>query len=1097
MYKYFIVFAVLFICSLSFAQYLPDTNTVALWHLDETSGDTAYDFSSNNLNAAANGTSIIAGKIGNARKFTQADEYLEVADNPLFDFRISNALTCEFWLKLDSIDLERHQRIIGKWGPGYREDDEWMIQILEPYNVINFQVGNTSVNQSLLGRTVIKKDVWYHVAAVWNGNTGYTTIYLNGIIDAETTFTEQIGYTSTPLRFGWHSSYIDPSFGFIKGSLDEVRISKIARLPSPRTKSVFPVQNSLNISKSTNISAIFNVPMNTTTLNSGTIFISGSQSGLHTGAITIQGDTAFTFDPDVDFKNGEFVTVCLTKDIVSTIGDSLTNGYQWNYTIQVPSSVCQFVLTDTVGVGTTPDMVVSGDFNNDGNIDLAVTNMYSDNISVLKNDGTGDFLVDSVMHVGTLPQSTPIAIGDLEMDGDLDIVVTNRWSESVSVLFNNGIGKFTKDTLLNIGTQPISACLTDIDGDGDLDLAIADYGNGGSDKVYLYLNNGEGHFELSSDLTTDSGPVYVSTGDLDLDGDLDLVVVIYDPGAVTIFKNDGAGNFTKDATYTSGTYAVSVAVCDLNNDGNLDLAVSNCSSGNIITYENNGSGSFTQEHTINIGGGITYLTVNDFNGDGYLDLAVPNYITNKFYILLNDHSGNFSEIKNIAIVSPNGITSGDYNNDGIVDIAVSQGTENLVSIFLNQDITSGLVAYYPFNGNSNDESGNGHDGIVNGAVLTNDRFGSLNSAYSFDGVDDYIQINNSESLNPQSISISAMVYADTIPDGVKEIIRKDREGGSGYGEQYALYLVDDQIVWNALDLNPTLISTTNANLQIGIWYHVVATYDAALHTVKIFLNGVPLITDTNVQGSIVASSTDLTIGSHPFYGYSYAWDGKIDDIRIYNRALTTFEVEGLYNYEFLPVQIVSFTAIPNPNGAGVKLEWTTISEINNYGFYVERRSESEQNFTEIPNSFIAGHGTSTEVHDYSFIDNTLTMPGIYHYRLRQLDNNGLIHYSNVVSIKVSVLSVVENVPAEFLLIQNYPNPFNPSTTIKYGLPEPTKVKLTVHNMLGKQVAVLVNEKQDVGYHHVEFNGTNFSSGVYFYRIQAGRFIESKKFLLIK
>jgi hypothetical protein len=741
-----------------------------------------------------------------------------------------------------------------------------------------------------------------------------------------------------------------------------------------------------------------------------------------------------------------------------------------------------------VGVGTTPDMVVSGDFNNDGNIDLAVTNMYSDNISVLKNDGTGDFLVDSVIQVGTLPQSTPIAIGDLEMDGDLDVVITNRWSESVSVLFNNGNGKFTKDTLLIIGIQPISACLIDIDGDGDLDLAIADYGNGGSDKVYLYLNNGEGYFELSSDLTTDSGPVYVSTGDLDLDGDLDLVVVIYDPGAVSIFKNDGSGNFTKDATYTSGTLAVSVAVCDLNNDGNLDLAVSNSSSGNIITYENNGSGSFTQEHTINIGGGITYLTVNDFNGDGYLDLAVPNYITNKFYILLNDHSGDFSEIKNIAIVSPNGITSGDYNNDGIVDLAVSQGAENLVSIFLNQDITSGLVAYYPFNGNANDESGRAHDGIVNEAELTNDRFDNPNSAYDFNGSSAYISVPHSSDFNfSNDMTISAWVYLrDTASVAFlsKGYTADDYSLQLQYGQP--LFLINYNSTSNRSALSDTLVHP-------NMWTHICVTLKDSF--VNIYKNGFLIKQDSSFNTDIENNLEDLYFGlDQP--GYPERLNGILDDVRLYNRALTSFEVKGLYDYE-LPVQIVAFTATPNPNGTGVKLEWTTVSEVNNYGFFVERKFESEQNFTEIPNSFIAGHGTTTEVHDYSFIDNTLTMPGIYHYRLRQLDNNGLIHYSNVVSINVSVVSVVENVPAEFLLSQNYPNPFNPTTTIKYGLPEPTKVKLTVHNMLGQQVAVLVNEKQDAGYHHVEFNGTNFTSGVYFYRIQSDRFIESKKFLLIK
>jgi hypothetical protein len=97
----------------------------------------------------------------------------------------------------------------------------------------------------------------------------------------------------------------------------------------------------------------------------------------------------------------------------------------------------------------------------------------------------------------------------------------------------------------------------------------------------------------------------------------------------------------------------------------------------------------------------------------------------------------------------------------------------------------------------------------------------------------------------------------------------------------------------------------------------------------------------------------------------------------------------------------------------------------------------------------------------------------------------------------SVGRISADMPARFTLEQNYPNPFNPTTTIRYALPQRASVSLIVYNTLGQQVATLVNDNQDVGYHEVRFNGSNLSSGVYFYRLQAGAFVEAKKFVLVR
>jgi hypothetical protein len=200
---------------------------------------------------------------------------------------------------------------------------------------------------------------------------------------------------------------------------------------------------------------------------------------------------------------------------------------------------------------------------------------------------------------------------------------------------------------------------------------------------------------------------------------------------------------------------------------------------------------------------------------------------------------------------------------------------------------------------------------------------------------------------------------------------------------------------------------------------------------------------------------------------------------------------------YLPITLASFDAQINPSGNGVKLNWTTISENNNYGFYVERRAKSEIDFKEIANSFVSGNGTTLEPKSYSFVDNTLTTPGPYHYRLRQVDNDGLTNYSQVVSVNVSALAITETVPYEFKIYQNYPNPFNPTTTIKYEIPKTSFVSLKVYNLLGQEVAILVNEKQEAGSYDMHFDGSKLASGIYLYSLQTGSFLSTKKLLLLK
>lgn len=198
----------------------------------------------------------------------------------------------------------------------------------------------------------------------------------------------------------------------------------------------------------------------------------------------------------------------------------------------------------------------------------------------------------------------------------------------------------------------------------------------------------------------------------------------------------------------------------------------------------------------------------------------------------------------------------------------------------------------------------------------------------------------------------------------------------------------------------------------------------------------------------------------------------------------TIDNVSLLGSYVVPVELTSFAASSKDDV--VSLTWSTATETNNHGFEVERKSGTGE-YLRI--GFVEGNGTTTQTKAYSFTDSKLSA-GSYTYRLKQIDFDGRYEYSSEVNVDV-------NVPVVYSLEQNYPNPFNPSTLISYSIPEEGFVTLAVYNLLGEEVAVLVNGVQKAGKYDVEFKPQNLSSGMYIYRIETKNFTSSKKLVLMK
>jgi hypothetical protein len=305
-----------------------------------------------------------------------------------------------------------------------------------------------------------------------------------------------------------------------------------------------------------------------------------------------------------------------------------------------------------------------------------------------------------------------------------------------------------------------------------------------------------------------------------------------------------------------------------------------------------------------------------------------------------------------------------------------------------------LLAYYPFNGNANDLSGNEHNGTVYGAILTQDRLGNPNSAYLFDGVNDYIRIPNHDSLNvQQAISINFWMRIDQLY--TREAFPISH--GSWENRWKVSIIPEHKLRWTiktTSSVNNGIIDLdTETILQANTWYNVTVYYDGS--DFEVYLDG-QLDNFGQWSGLIRTTTYDLTIGQMLPNNSNYNFKGALDDIRIFNYGLSVQEIEDL------------------ASGA-----------------------------------------------------------------------SGISDGSDIPVVR------------EFGLNQNYPNPFNSATTVQFVLPRASDVILEIFDVTGRKVITLINEKLSAGSHKINWNAAELASGIYYYRLQTGDFVKTRKMLLIR
>jgi hypothetical protein len=338
-------------------------------------------------------------------------------------------------------------------------------------------------------------------------------------------------------------------------------------------------------------------------------------------------------------------------------------------------------------VGNDPWGVAVADLNGDGHLDLAVSNRGDNTVTVLYGDGAGGFGGATHYAAGTDPWAV-VAV-DFDDDGFVDLAVANADDNSVSVLMGSasGFGGATEHSLGEGGT-PVDVAAADLDGDGLPDLIVADSSN---NRVWVLVNDGSGTFAAPVDYEVPGYPVSLVIGNFDDVNGNDIAVACYGDNVVSVLLNNGDGTFATAVDYATGSSPVWVTAGDFDGDGYDDLATANSEGDSVSILLNNGDGTFAAAMDIGMGAGAAPAGVvaGNFDDDEppLVDLAVANHNTKSVTLLTGDGAGGFTAGGDFSVGQyPAALGTGDFDSDGRSDVVVVNYGANSVSIMLSAEL---------------------------------------------------------------------------------------------------------------------------------------------------------------------------------------------------------------------------------------------------------------------------------------------------------------------------------------------------------------------------------------------------------------------------
>jgi len=665
----------------------------------------------------------------------------------------------------------------------------------------------------------------------------------------------------------------------------------------------------------------------------------------------------------------------------------------------------------------------------------------------------------------------------------------------------------------------------DVNNDGFDDVIIGAplYDNGQTDegKVFEYNGSSEGLHD-TPDWTAEGnidlaqfGYSVSNAGDVNNDGYSDIIIGAPTAGKAFVYLGSSAGLlsfpvWTGNSYSPDHQYGISVSNAgDVNGDGFDDIVIGtypfeiyNAHNVGAYVYFGSASGINSADPSWTASNpspgqnfGKIVSAAGDVNNDGFDDVIVSDFSSSKVFAYYGSANKGMFEIENWSayVQGANNYVSsisdaGDVNGDGYGDIIISKmdyqylgytsiivfnGSNSGLSLIPNQELQGNGYQNFISISKAGDFNNDGYSDIVVGE----DR--EITGAYIFFGSQSGLLMNSLMTFNSTICPSSVSDAGDVNGDGIDDIII-----GSQYFN-YAKTFYGSGNVVSYFRLSPRLVNLVN-NSELCITALLKDQYNRPLKGtgVKFMVKGANpdttnIISDSN--GVAKYCYTGLNIGVDTIKGFA----GNMTD-----------NVIAIWDYP-LPVELSSFTS--SVIGRDVTLNWSTLSELNNSGFEIEKIIDNGQKIIDngqliidswVKVGFVEGNGMTNEPKQYTFTDKNL-QSGNYKYRLKQKDFNGNFEYFELDG------AVSIGIPDKYSLAQNYPNPFNPVTNLEFGISELGMVKLKIYDVTGRELVTLVNEIKEPGYYTINFNAANLASGVYFYRMTAGEFVGVKKFIVLK
>ncbi len=765
---------------------------------------------------------------------------------------------------------------------------------------------------------------------------------------------------------------------------------------------------------------------------------------------------------------------------------------------------------DYFGVCTNP----AGDVNGDGYDDFIIGapdyNSKTGRAYLYYGGSSPDSIPDVIFNGETswypFFGNSATGAGDLNRDGYDDIIIGAYGYSGLNgraYIFYGGVNMDNIPDLVLEGEQIFNvfgmqvAKAGDVNGDGFPDVIVGARGyNNWTGRAYIFFGgtnmNNVPDITMTGEVTDDQfGFAVSSAGDVNADGYSDVVVGAYrygnNTGRAYLYFGGNAMNNIPDMIMTGegidnnfGAYAASAG--DVNNDGYSDIVIGadewDHSTNKVYIYfggatpDNIPDLKFNGENP-----GDHFAPVfnnDDFNGDSYSDVFIGawgfNNKTGKAYIF-------------------NGSSNMDTNAD----------------LFMNGQVSESMFG--GFVSAAGDVNGDDYPDLLVGA---NAYQNSKGKAYLYFGSGDPVKTLSELTSSPE-FTIAQMGTPACISGLVKNKLNQTlsnirinffvKGANSSYGSGFSDGNGIVQYCYNGIYPGTDTIIAVSGKLRDTSFVFWESNDICIYGSSNVIMNSTNLYTaESNSLAYFELSNFDLTEArivsdAHNDSVFVDAGNQPGHYVLYYVTPDIILCSKHVYVDNPLPVELASFTSAIS--GRNVTLNWSTVSELNNSGFDIEKsivKGQTSEGWSKI--GFINGSGTISEPQNYSFTDKNLTT-GKYKYRLKQIDFNGNFEYFNLAE-EVSI-----GIPDKYELSQNYPNPFNPVTNLEYGIAKLGFVSLKIYDVLGRELVTLVNEIKEPGYYKIKFNAADLSSGVYFYRMTAGLsrgaedYVAVKKFVVMK